>query len=65
MCFPSRFRRGSLGEIRILHLRPDGGRITPSQSLVWLCRGGVDHNRNRELVGDTAAIITAAIITAG
>ena len=45
-------------EIRILYLWPDGGRLTPAISLVRLGRGkmmGVDHNRNQEWVGASAA----------
>jgi hypothetical protein len=45
-------------EIRILYLWPDGGTLTPALSLVRLGRGkmmGVDHNRNKEWVGASAA----------
>jgi hypothetical protein len=45
-------------EIRILYLWPDGGSLTPVLSLVRLGRGkmmGVDHNRNQEWVGASAA----------
>jgi hypothetical protein len=45
-------------EIRILYLWPDGGSLTPALSLVRLGRGkmmGVDHNRDREWVGASAA----------
>ena len=45
-------------EIRILYLWPDGGELTPVLSLVRLGRGkmmGVDHNRNQEWVGASAA----------
>jgi hypothetical protein len=45
-------------EIRILYLWPDGGRLTPVLPLVRLGRGkmmGVDHNRNQEWVGASAA----------
>jgi hypothetical protein len=45
-------------EIRILYLWPDGGRLTAALSLVRLGRGkmmGVDHNRNQEWVGASAA----------
>jgi hypothetical protein len=45
-------------EIRILYLWPDGGNLTPAISLVRLGRGkmmGVDHNRNQEWVGASAA----------
>jgi hypothetical protein len=45
-------------EIRILYLWPDGGQLTPVLPLVRLGRGrmmGVDHNRNLEWVGASAA----------
>ena len=45
-------------EFRILYLWPDDGRLTPALSLVRLGRGkmmGVDHNRNQEWVGASAA----------
>jgi hypothetical protein len=45
-------------EIRILYLWPDGGLLTPVLSLVRLGRGkmmGVDHNKNQEWVGGSAA----------
>jgi len=45
-------------EIRILYIWPDGGELTPALSLVRLGRGkmmGVDHNRNQEWVGASAA----------
>jgi hypothetical protein len=45
-------------EIRILYIWPDGGALTPAISLVRLGRGkmmGVDHNRNQEWVGASAA----------
>lgn len=45
-------------EIRILYLWPDGGSLTPVLSLVRLGRGkmmGVDHNKNQEWVGASAA----------
>jgi hypothetical protein len=45
-------------EIRILYLWPDEGRLTPALSLVRLGRGkmmGVDHNKNQEWVGGSAA----------
>lgn len=47
-------------EIRILYAWPDGGSLTPAMSLVRLGRGkmmGVDHNRNQEWVGASAAFI--------
>jgi hypothetical protein len=45
-------------EIRILYLWPDGGNLTPALSLVRLGRGkmmGVDHNKDQEWVGGSAA----------
>jgi hypothetical protein len=45
-------------EIRILYIWPDGGELIPALSLVRLGRGkmmGVDHNRNQEWVGASAA----------
>jgi hypothetical protein len=45
-------------EIRILYLWPEGGELTPALSLVRLGRGkmmGVDHNKNQEWVGASAA----------
>ena len=45
-------------EIRILYIWPDSGRLTPVIPLVRLGRGkmmGVDHNRNQEWVGASAA----------
>jgi hypothetical protein len=45
-------------EIRILYLWPDHGALTPVLSLVRLGRGkmmGVDHNKNQEWVGASAA----------
>jgi hypothetical protein len=45
-------------EIRILYLWPDRGTLTPALSLVRLGRGkmmGVDHNRDKEWVGASAA----------
>ena len=45
-------------EIRILYLWPDGGDLTPALSLVRLGRGkmmGVDHNKNQEWIGGSAA----------
>jgi len=46
-------------EIRILYMWPDGGGLTPALSLVRLGRGkmmGVDHNKNQEWVGGSAAL---------
>ena len=51
-------------EIRILYLWPDGGSLTPALSLVRLGRGkmmGVDHNRNQEWVGASAAFFPVAV----
>jgi len=45
-------------EVRILYLWPDEGDLTPAISLVRLGRGkmmGVDHNKNQEWVGGSAA----------
>jgi hypothetical protein len=45
-------------EVRILYLWPDGGKMEPVLSLVRLGRGkmmGVDHNRDQEWVGGSAA----------
>ncbi len=45
-------------EIRILYIWPDEGELTPVLSLVRLGRGkmmGVDHNRNQDWVGASAA----------
>lgn len=45
-------------EVRILYLWPDGGTLTPVMPLVRLGRGkmmGVDHNRDQEWVGASAA----------
>ncbi len=50
-------------EIRIMYLWPDGGALQPAISLVRLGRGlmmGVDHNRDREWVGGSAALIEPA-----
>jgi hypothetical protein len=50
-------------EIRILYLWPDGGSLTPVLPLVRLGRGkmmGVDHNRNQEWVGASAAFFPAS-----
>lgn len=49
-------------EIRILYLWPDTGVLTPVLPLVRLGRGrmmGVDHNRNQEWVGASAAFFPA------
>jgi len=50
-------------EIRILYLWPDGGALTPVLPLVRLGRGkmmGVDHNRDQEWVGGSAAFYPLA-----
>ena len=50
-------------EIRILYLWPDGGHLEPVLSLVRLGRGkmmGVDHNRDMEWVGGSAAFYPAS-----
>jgi hypothetical protein len=46
-------------EIRIMYLWPDGGALQPAIALVRLGRGlmmGVDHNRDKEWVGGSAAL---------
>lgn len=46
-------------EFRILYVWPDGGALTPAITLVRLGRGkmmGVDHNRDMEWVGASAAL---------
>ena len=46
-------------EIRIMYLWPDGGSLQPAIALVRLGRGlmmGVDHNRDRQWVGSSAAL---------
>jgi hypothetical protein len=50
-------------EIRILYLWPDGGALQPVISLVRLGRGlmmGVDHNRDRQWVGGSAALFPSS-----
>jgi len=50
-------------EIRILYLWPDGGKLEPVLSLVRLGRGkmmGVDHNRDQDWVGGSAAFYPKA-----
>jgi hypothetical protein len=50
-------------EIRIMYLWPDGGALQPVISLVRLGRGlmmGVDHNRDQQWVGSSAALIPLA-----
>jgi len=49
-------------EIRILYLWPDGGKLEPVLPLIRLGRGkmmGVDHNRDLEWVGASAAFMPA------
>lgn len=46
-------------EIRIVYFWPEGGELTPVLPLLRLGRGimmGVDHNRNLEWVGGSAAL---------
>ena len=46
-------------EIRMMYLWPEGGELTPVMPLVRMGRGmmmGVDHNRNLEWVGGSAAL---------
>jgi hypothetical protein len=46
-------------EIRIMYLWPDGGALQPAIALVRLGRGlmmGVDHNRDQQWVGGSAAL---------
>ncbi len=46
-------------EIRIMYLWPDGGVLQPAIALVRLGRGlmmGVDHNRDKQWVGGSAAL---------
>jgi hypothetical protein len=46
-------------EIRIMYLWPDGGALQPAVALVRLGRGlmmGVDHNRDKQWVGSSAAL---------
>lgn len=50
-------------EVRIMYLWPDGGDLEPVISLVRLGRGlmmGVDHNREQEWVGGSAAFFPAS-----
>ena len=53
-------------EIRILYLWPDEGKLTPVLPLVRLGRGrmmGVDHNRDQQWVGASAAFFPASSLT--
>jgi hypothetical protein len=46
-------------EIRIMYVWPEGGALTAAIPLVRMGRGmmmGVDHNRNMEWVGGSAAL---------
>jgi hypothetical protein len=46
-------------EVRIMYLWPDGGNLQPAIALVRLGRGlmmGVDHNRDKQWVGGSAAL---------
>jgi hypothetical protein len=50
-------------EIRIMYLWPDGGTLQPAIALVRLGRGlmmGVDHNRDQQWVGSSAALMSPA-----
>jgi hypothetical protein len=47
-------------EVRIMYIWPEGERMTPVMALVRMGRGkmmGVDHNRNLEWVGGSAALV--------
>lgn len=49
----------TMAEVRIMYLWPDGGAMEPVISLVRMGRGqmmGVDHNKNQEWVGGSAAL---------
>lgn len=51
---------GTQAEVRIMYIWPEGGKMTPVMALVRMGRGkmmGVDHNRNLEWVGGSAALI--------
>lgn len=51
-------------EIRILYAWPDGGALTPVNTLVRLGRGqmmGVDHNRDQRWVGGSAGLIASSV----
>lgn len=52
-------------EIRIMYLWPDGGKLQPAISLVRLGRGlmmGVDHNRDQQWVGGSAALFPNVVV---
>ena len=47
-------------EIRMMYVWPEGGELTPVLPLVRMGRGmmmGVDHNKNLEWVGSSAALV--------
>jgi hypothetical protein len=49
----------TMAEIRIMYLWPDGGKLEPVITLVRMGRGlmmGVDHNREQQWVGGSAAL---------
>src|SRR4051812_41877606 len=51
---------GTQAEVRIMYIWPEAGNMTPVMALVRMGRGkmmGVDHNRNLEWVGGSAALI--------
>ena len=51
---------GTQAEVRIMYIWPKGRKLTPVMALVRMGRGkmmGVDHNRNLEWVGGSAALI--------
>src|SRR3954466_3388075 len=51
---------GTQAEVRIMYIWSEGGKMTPVMALVRMGRGkmmGVDHNRNLEWVGGSAALI--------
>jgi hypothetical protein len=51
---------GTQAEVRIMYIWPETGNMTPVMALVRMGRGkmmGVDHNRNLEWVGGSAALI--------
>ena len=51
-------------EVRIMYLWPKGGELLPVLPLIRMGRGkmmGVDHNRNLEWVGSSAALIPTAV----
>jgi len=51
---------GTQAEVRIMYIWPERGKMTPVMALVRMGRGkmmGVDHNRNLEWVGGSAALM--------